>query len=324
MRVNGIVIAVALAAGSANAQGTSVAPIDAELAGQLDFRSIEFKACFQKETCEVDGYKISGFRVDTDTQELEPADIYWDPIDGLGGMRGGQNDEIDFDERIVVEFPQERELNRVWLSDLFIAEHARYGGVSVGGKDEEYARMELSLDGTIVGDIRVSGELDLPFEPFDLLVDARFLEAGDLRRRATVDEDTLLLIIPGGEGGSDIVIDLSQGTVDDEKKDIFEGIPTVELDIESILASFIDAPLFNGGTQNARRILEMLENEAALSQLSAVARDERVISDRTIGEIAGVLDAPVTVNSLTFYAPFDTSNDYSVAGIVFEDEVPLQ
>jgi len=319
-----MMVVLALAAGAASAQNSSVAPIDEELAGQLDFRSTIFKVCFQREVCEIDGIRISGFRVDTDTQELEPADIYWDPIDGLGVMRGGQNDEIDFDERIVIEFPEDRVLNRIWLSDLFISEHVRYGGVSVSGKDEEHARIEMSLDGTIVGDIKVSGEFDLPDDPFDLLVDANFLESGDLRRRAIVDENTLLLIVPGGEGGSDIVIDISQGTVDDDKKDIFEGVPTVELDITSILAEFIDAPIFAEGTENADRILAILADDAALGQLNAVAKDTRVISDRTNGEIAGILDAPVTVNSLTFYAPFDTSNDYSVAGIVFEDVVPAQ
>lgn len=324
MKLTSAMIAAVIAAGHANAQDAGNTSIDVDLLGQLDFRAPEFKVCFDQETCQVGGVKISGFRLDTETQDFEPAALYWDPIDGLGVTQGGQNDEIDFDERIVVEFQENRSISRVWLSDLFISEHRRYGGVSVSGKDEEHARMELLLNGETVGDIRMSGKVDLPGDPFDVLVSANLLEAGDLRRRVTVDDETLLLIVPGGETGSDIVIDISQGAVDDEKKDIFEGIPTVEIDITGLLSEFIDAPLFAGGTHNAQQILAILENDAALEQMRAAARDTRMVSDRSNGEIGTVLDAPVTVDSLIFYAPFDTSNDFSVAGVVFEDPVPTQ
>lgn len=314
---------VAAGVTSVSAQSSDeLATIDIQLAEQLDFRALAFKDCLDKESCTVDGVTIAAFDRETEQDEWRPAEIYWDPVDGIGVSGGDQNDEIDFDERLTVTFDAERAVKSIWLSDMFIAETQRYGGISISGEDYEYARIEFVADGILVNETRISGFDRLPRDAFNSVISGLFAESGDLRRRTIVDERTLALVLPNFDYGRDVLIELPldslEGDNDAEKRAIFEGVPTVEIDVSDILAEFASAPIFAPGTYNANRMRERLESDTRLLQIKETAQSARVVSDVKNGEIAGEFDPAIGTTQLIFLAPFDTSNDYSVAGVIFE------
>lgn len=308
------VAGTAVHAGSGESAG--LAPIDQQLSGQLDFRDLSFQVCFEQTTCTVDGVTVEAYRIDSETEEREPERIYWDPVDGFGVMDGGQNDEIDFDEILVVKFPEPRTVSTLWLSDMFSSEHKTYGGASVIGRDVEYARIEWVLDEAIVAEHRVSSEVDLPADPFNKLLG--FSEHGDLRKRIIIDEDTIQLLIEG-QRGSDVLIDAPLAEIDVAKLSIFEGIPTVEIDITDLLREFTDAPLFPVGTENAALIERYLESEERLAALWTSSRRQRAVSSVDNGEVDTVFDPAIEADTVVFLTPLDSSNEYSVAGLVFAE-----
>jgi hypothetical protein len=322
-------VSICLVAAAASAQQVQQADIDEQLQGQLDFRSVTFKDCFNEESCTVDGVTIAAYRQDAITDEWLPTALYWDPIDGIGVKSGAQNDEIDVDERIVLSFDGSRNIECVWLSDLFISEHGRYGAASSQGPDAETANIEFSSDGEVVYQMQVSGQISLPWNSFNETVHGHieensrrrdlspFVEGGDMQRRVTLTDDEILLLVPraGSRWGSQ-TIRVPLGEIDQEKKDIFAGVETVEIDLTLLLAALDGAPLFAAGSSNADRIEAILDEPELLSELGANAGIRRVIGSRDNGEVAGILAEPVTANTVTFLTPLNTSNDFSVAGLI--------
>ena len=89
------------------------AEIDLTLENGIDFRTVAFSECFERTECEVNGVRISAEHWDNDIIGWAPSRIYWSPIDGFGVIGGGQNDEIDFEERLIVEFVEPQLVDRV-------------------------------------------------------------------------------------------------------------------------------------------------------------------------------------------------------------------
>ena len=79
----------------------------------IDFRTAEWGAGNRENSITVD---------DTTVQVLNPRDgkLWWDSRDGFG-IRGGENDEIDGSERLMVDFGSDMNLEGVWITDLFDA-----------------------------------------------------------------------------------------------------------------------------------------------------------------------------------------------------------
>ena len=49
--------------------------------------------------------------------------LWWDPVDGIGIRGGNQNDEIDENETLLIQFSQTIGLSHVFFSDFFAGEH---------------------------------------------------------------------------------------------------------------------------------------------------------------------------------------------------------
>ena len=95
------------------------------LSPQVDFRSDSFSAADNQHSVsgEVDGvgFTVSAYRVN-DIGGLDEAVLWWDSEDGLGIRGGGQEDEIDADERLVITFDEVIGLSELFFSDLFANE----------------------------------------------------------------------------------------------------------------------------------------------------------------------------------------------------------
>ena len=96
----------------------------APLSPQVDFRSDSFSSANNQHSVsgEVDGvgFTVSAYRLN-DVDEMEEALLWWDALDGLG-IRGGEEDEIDGDERLVITFDTVVGLSDLFFSDLFAGE----------------------------------------------------------------------------------------------------------------------------------------------------------------------------------------------------------
>jgi len=312
-----LTIAASVAFLGSSVQGQTLAPIDIELAGNLDFRAESFGACFGLPSCVVGGITISAERREDQSAPWMPAKLYWDPIDGFGVQDGGQNDEIDFNERLVVAFEQPRGIARIWLSDLFISEDLRYGSsqadiVTGRPEDAEYAAIAFQIGGETVGNMTVSGLSRLPWAQFNQEVDLRFREDGDLRRRIVINNDVITIVVPG----NDIVLRAPSAAGDVEKQGLFEGLETVEIDLTEILAEFNNAPLFEAGTTNFDIVRAIVENPDNLAEITRIAQNKRTSILMSNGEVGFDVDPSMIVDQLVFTAPFGPSNDFSVAGIV--------
>jgi len=304
--------------------GLAQAVIDRELSEGIDFRSVEFRACFDQTECTVNGMTITAQSREEEEAEWVEATIYWDPIDGLGIKDGAQNDEIDFNERLIVKLDTPRALNKVWLSDLFTREDRRYGSsdtdrVEGEPEDAEIAGIGLGIDGAEFANVTVSGEARLPWATFNQEISIFFRENGDLRRRVLINSDDVTLVVPGTNSrGRFVTLSVPVGQIDKDKKSIFSGVETVEIDLTEILAEFNEAPLFPVGTSNFEIIRSLVNDPAGLEKLKRVAENKRTSIRMSNGELGWQFETPQTVDTLTFYTPFDASNDYSVAGVIFE------
>lgn len=305
------------------------AEVDVDLLNQLDFRDVSFRSCFDQTTCTVGNVTVEAFRQDAITQEWLPTEIYWDPIDGLGVLGGAQNDEIDVDERLVINFADPMEVNRLWLSDLFISEHGRYGGFNSFTENIEFANVEFydATDESVM-QMQISGIVNLPRDPFNETVRAAdpnkpgsaevypWRELGDMRRRVSLTNDEIILYYPDDSSRRGQFLRIPIGDIDPEKKIIFAGLETVEIDILPLLLALDGAALFEAGTANADRIRSIIEEPALLSSLQNNAQIRRVVGTRDNGEVAGILEQPILTSMITIEAPLTTSNDFSVAGLV--------
>ena len=306
-----------LVALGSTASAQNIAQIDSELAGGIDFRGPAFSTCLGQTECSVDGVTIVGQRRLSQVSDWLSAPIYWDPIDGLGIEDGAQNDEIDIDERLLVQFETALSLDRIWLSDLFISEDRRYGAsgtdlVANQPADAEIAAITFAIDGADILALTVAGESRLPWAQFNQEVDIRFSEDGDLRRRIVVNEDVMTVVVPG----ADIVLQTPTGESPEAKQGLFEGLDTVELDLTTLLAEFNDAPLFEQGTANFEIVRSIAEDPDNLAEIIRIAQDKRTSIQMSNGEVGISIDPAMRFDEIAFSAPFDASNDFSVAGIV--------
>lgn len=318
-------ILLMFAATPALSQGNGQQPIDADLRGQLDFRDVAFESCFGQQQCFAQGVTITAERRAADGLEWIAAELYWDPLDGFGVMGGGQNDEIDFDERILVTFEGTKEgtvnVERVWLSDIFIGEDQRYGTIDpAGAPDVETAVIQSTFANEVVAEVIVDGLNLLPPDPFNAEVVPGFQEDGDLFRRIVIRDDVIAVVVPSdGATEEQELLSFRITEVDEDKLGLFEGVETVEIDLAEILAGFNDVPFYVGGTVNAEIIADLLDNPATLRGLSDDAAENRVVSSVSNGELGADLDSTVDVETLVFMSVLGGSNDYSVAGIVMPE-----
>lgn len=300
---------------AANAQGS--AQIDVELADEIDFRATSFSACLNRTQCTVGNVTVLGERRLNDASEWRSAPIYWDPIDGIGIQDGAQNDEIDINERLLVRFADPQGIDRIWLSDLFINEDRRYGSsmtdlVEGEPEDAEIAGMSLAADGAEIFNTTISGESRLPWAQFNQEIDVRFREDGDLRRRIVVNDDIVTIVIPG----EDLTLQTPVSPDDAKTQSLFEGLETVELDITDLLAEFNTAALFEVGTTNFELINAIAQDPDNIAEMIRVAQEKRTSIRMSNGEVSFDVDQNLTVDEITFFSPFDASNDFSIAGIV--------
>ncbi|WP_207204421.1 hypothetical protein [Jannaschia sp. CCS1] len=296
--------------------------IDRDLRGQWDFRDLAFSGCFEQTECFALGVTITGQRRDEDDVTWVPAQLYWDPVDGIGVMAGGQNDEIDFDERVLVTFEGSKggtvNIDRVWLSDIFIGEDERYGSNDPADPDDvEVAVLRSLFAGTLLDEQRVDGADVLPPDPFNEEVIAGFEEGADLFRRIVVQNDTLTVIVPGTAAGEEMQRwSFPLSDIDEERLALFEGLETVEIDLSNILAGFNDVPFSTAGTANAEMINDILDDLAELQAIREQAADTRLVGSVSNGELGVEMDEALDVEVLIFSSVLGGSNDYSVAGIV--------
>lgn len=311
-----------LAPGAVLSQVADPGRIDRDLRGQWDFRDVAFSGCFEQTECFALGITITAERRQNDGATWMPAQLYWDPVDGIGVMAGGQNDEIDFDERVLVTFEGSKggtaNIDRIWLSDIFVGEDQRYGNSDPAGPDDvEVAVIQTMFAGTMLSEDLVDGADVLPPDPFNAEVVAGFEPGSDLFRRVIVQEEIITVLVPSpDETGRMQMLSFPISDLDEEKLALFEGIETVEIDLADILAGFNDVPFNAAGSANADLIDDVLEDLARLQEIRQQASETRLVSSISNGELGVEMDESLDVEVLVFMAVLGGSNDYSIAGIV--------
>ena len=240
---------VALLAISAFAEAQELSPIDAQLADNLDFRDLRFRNCFGESVCEVDGYRVIAWHRHSDGAQWHAAELYWDPVDGLGIQGGGQDDEIDYNERLIVEFPFQRGLHGVWLTDLFINEVPRYTEASSGAdaaKEAETAGIEMRLKDVEPNRLVVSGDIELPQRPFNAMIAPDlFTEGGDLRQRLVISDGrvSILSAALNATGERTVLTTIPINQLEGSKRDEIIGDDGVSIDLSALLGEDLEVPL---------------------------------------------------------------------------------
>jgi hypothetical protein len=315
-------LAAVLAPAPAISQSNGQALIDQDLRGQWDFRDVAFSGCFEQSECFALGVTITAERRDNDGVTWVPAQLYWDPVDGIGVMAGGQNDEIDFDERVLIRFEGIKggtaNLERVWLSDIFIGEDDRYGNSDPAGpEDVEVAILSSYFAGTLLSEQFIDGADVLPPDPFNEEVMAAFEEGGDLVRRIIMDGDMMMVMVPDEDDGGEIrMMSFPVSEIDDDRMALFEGLETIEMDVTDILSGFNNVPFNLAGSANADMVSSMLEDLSDLQDMRAQAEDTRLVGSVSNGELGVDLDETLDIELLVFQSVLGGSNDYSIAGII--------
>ncbi|QEE36009.1 hypothetical protein FTO60_09975 [Octadecabacter sp. SW4] len=312
---------------------SSTALIDRQLLDQIDFRDAAFSVCFEQRSCEVgvsiprsssnDPLELTvAVAAERDTGILEgwqPAELYWDPVDGFGVLGGGQNDEIDFNERLTISLSEPLNIQGMWFSDMFIGEQSNYGVSYTEQEDLEAADVVASLTGVMVFERRVTGQVVVPDDPFNVVVSDDFVEGGDARNRVLIDEGIVTFLIEDETQGSPRIIRAAVGEIDPSKLDIFAGAEIVDIDPATLLGETEFAPLLAAGLRNQLMMERMVTNQINLAAWHTEASRQRLISSVPNGEVGTVLNVATTVDQLVFSAELMTSNDYSVAGLVVEN-----
>lgn len=323
-------------AASSPASAQDPAIIDRELADQLDFRTNDFALCFGVPMCEVNGVTVQAYTKPSNERDWEEGLIYWDPVDGLGIMQGGQDDEIDFNERLQITLSEPQMIDRIWLSDLFIGEGARVedriADAEVDQEDidpeievVETAAIELALANQIRRELRVTGDRWLPNIEFNEIVDGTKAQTGeDLNFRLVISGNELQLVFVSRSLSGDRELDrIKIGEVDPDKEALFDDQEELIYDLSEIFEPGEIVQLVSILQVNGRRILSVFEDKDSI-QLFDEYRDgaeaTRTLADVTNGEVSIVLNEPVESDGMLFYPTTGSSNDFSVAGVVFKTE----
>jgi hypothetical protein len=287
--------------------------IDTALETGIDFRSIAFEVCLDKVSCRVGDLTIFAERKN-EAGDWSPALIYWDPIDGFGVMGGRQNDEIDADERLSIDLGAVREVKGLWLSDLFIGEAERYQSNSNGSNDVETAQVDFFLGGLPVASESINGVFELPEKPFESAFTDIFDPGGDLLNRILVEDGSISIIMPDGDVGTPVVLKI--GAIDTGKQKVFSQNAVGEVDIASLLDRAGNIPVFETGSANAMQIIAIRDDMTKLAKLQKLAEIQRRIGNAENGELgwyAGIINRS---DRIVLTAGMQTSNDYSVAGLM--------
>lgn len=318
--VRGLIV-LALATMGSVAQA---AELDQDLANGVDFRDLAYRVCLQAEECSVEGMTIRAETRRTDTSPWEPGLLYWDPIDGLGVLGGGQDDEIDFNERIVVRRSEPLAIKKVWLTDLFSGEITHYRGLEpalTSDIDFEAGRIAIPAGTGDQREVELRGVIDLPESPFNEAIDgAIFIEPGDLHYRLLIAESEALLSIPLLDRDGQI----DQRTVrlndiEPGKLNLFSDGEELVYDLDDVFARNEIIELFPIGQHNATAMARIVNQTDRLSRLNSDAVVRRDVGDIPNGEVGAVFEVAEKTSELVFYAPAGTSNDFSVAGLVLAE-----
>jgi hypothetical protein len=308
--------------------------IDSQLEDNVDFRSLAFAECFGQTSCDVDLVLPSSTAGDTMEVTLSiaaekdgdflngwvPAEIYWDPIDGFGIMGGGQNDEIDFNERLTVSLSTPLDVSGIWFSDMFISEQSIYGAFFQEQDDLEAADVTGTLGGETVIENRVTGAEILPDDAFNTFVSDTFTDDGDLQNRVLINDGAVsILLLVENDQFANRIIRSTVGQIDSTKLDIFAGVSIVEIDAATLFGNNEFAPVLVSGEHNAIHMGQMLNEQVLLDSVRTASQRQRLVSDVPNGEVGINMQSPVTLDQLVFSAELMTSNDYSVAGFMLEN-----
>ncbi len=332
----GSVALMALTTG-ANAQSsgdTKIVPglIDAELQTSVDFRDLVFQSCYERSSCEVGNFSISATRLDAQSGEWIPAKIYWDPIDGFGVLEGGQDDEIDIDERLTVNFAKAKVVRAIWYSDLFAKEHVRYQKLARSRSVEGTASAKVSRNyetafatfSKVVGQeetFLTTGVVDLPDREFNEIVDASIFDTGgDLRKRLLLEAEEPKILAGTqeavGQSNDRAVLTLAVDPSANKAKN-------VQLDNEPYALAFSarsPLPWTSGQTSNSKKFDKHIGDHSKLQELFSYSGALRLAGDVSNGEISQTVSPGIWTKQIVFSAASATSNDYSIAGLVFQSE----
>jgi hypothetical protein len=220
-----------------------------------------------------------------------------------------------------VSFAGPTTVGKVWFSDLFASEDDDYGASeSGGGVNFETAAMQLINGGAISQTLTVNGEVDMPDDPFNENVWSAFLEDGDLFRRVVIQGQSVTVQVPSlTDNNTEVINFYAIGSVDPAKRAIFEDVETVEVDLTTILQNFNNVPVYAAGTVNADRVQAILAKATELEAVRTDAVAKRSIGDWPNGEIGAELAAATALDGITFFSPFGSSNEFSVAGLVIRN-----
>lgn len=299
--------------------------IDADLARGFDFRSILYRPCYGLETCTVGTLEIIPQARLSEEDPWDVAELYWDPIDGLGVLGGGQDDEIDFNERIIIRSTEPIDLEKVWLTDLFIGEIKRYWGYQGDLRrevDYESARIQLDPEQPSFEEHEVSGVVILPPDPFNEAIDGGiFIEPGDIHDRLIIDGPRALLLVfdPVFNGTRTIVGTFLLDQIDAGKLNLFADGDILEFDLREIFGETEVVELFDPA-HNAGKMAGILDQTERLLGLRFAAEVRRGVGDIPNGEVVTEFLEPQSVYELVFFAPAGTSNDFSIGGLRIAEE----
>jgi hypothetical protein len=298
----------------AQSEGTDSTLIDQQLLNGIDLRKQAFEVCLDVPVCTVEGLKIEGFHLDVNGAWQAQA-LYWDAIDGIGVIGSGQNDEIDFDEKLVITAAKPVQVKGIWLSDLFIGEGSHYGATTKGKQDAESGQVTLSsADGKTQSEIVVSGDKTMPDISFNTAIYSGFDEGGDLLSRLLVDGNSVTIVGADHKEGAPVSTVINN--IDLDKESIFAGVATVERNDAELMAMIDGVVLFPSGTRNAEMLSELANDSKLYATLYERAQVKRTFGDVENGEVVSLFDTPVATTTFSFSAPLGTSNDFSVAGFV--------
>lgn len=305
---------------------TALTPIDRDLASALDFRNNRYSGCFGQSVCTVDGLTVRASRLPSTGGTWGEAQLYWDPVDGFGVLGGGQDDEIDIDESVTIEFDAPTPIHIIWLTDLFVDEGKRYSRqedeevlVRAQG-DAEVANIDLFNTDQLVRQLEVTGDLALPNLSFNSTLAPELFQTGeDLRKRLVIEDGQVVMLeavreadANGGNGATVVRLNESSvGTIDPDKVGAFRDIdsPANALDLIEEYSRPLDVEIYPEGSGNARRISELLDDSQVLEDLYLAAEIGRSVGNVPNGEVSAHLGAAVRVNRIVFNVTTRTSND---------------
>ncbi len=311
------------------------AAIDFELQNQLDFRDVSFKDCYGKPVCRAKGASVHAYRINETGTDWAEAKLYWDPVDGLGVLGGGQDDEIDADEKIIVRFDDPKNVLNVWYTDLFAKEQSRYGRVTkqrnslsspanVLTRDYEKARATIYTSAGHPTQTVTFGVVNLPTVEFNEVINSDVFETGgDLRKRLLIEDGTASVL--SGVTNDAGLLETTKVRLDENAERTENALQDIGLTQDSMtialnFADQMDIPLVEGNTINNERMTAFLANIEQLGDILEASKLERVIGDVSNGEVPQSMWPGRSVQAIEFTAEADTSNDYSIAGFVFAND----